>query len=96
MSLWLVLVLLLAVGIHCAVAAPKPLCMDAELREEIREIMSDGLKAALRRHTSQVFNTWMRDPAQQPARAQAGMRHGIDAYIGSRLEVKNWNPPSCP
>lgn len=93
MSIWLVLILLTVVSLRCAVAAP--LCMDAEVREEIRAIMMDGLKTSLRRHTVHVFNTWMRDPTGQPQRARAGMRHGIEAYIGSRIEVKKWDPPFC-
>jgi hypothetical protein len=37
----------------------------------------------------------MKDPAQQPERARAGMRHGVEAYVGSHEVLRKWNPPIC-
>lgn len=80
-----------------AVAAPRPdrFCMDPEMREKVREILLEGIEAALKRHVQRVFNTWMKDPSQQPARAKEGMKHGIAAYVGSRQAAQGWDPPRC-
>jgi len=76
-------------------AAPKPLCMDPEMRERARTLMLQGIDDALKRHTGRVFSNWMKDDTQQPARAKAGMQHGVKAYVGSRQEAERWDPPRC-
>jgi hypothetical protein len=78
-----------------ATAAPRLACISEEMREKTRTLMLTGIDDALRRHTVRIFNTWMKDPAQQPARARAGMRHGVEAYAGSHEVLRKWNPPIC-
>jgi hypothetical protein len=92
-------ILILVVICSVALAGPKPeLCMDDTLREEIRAVMLEGVKDALRRHTMKVFNVWMKEPtaSDQPARAKTGIRLGVEAYVGSRRAAHAWDPPLCP
>lgn len=79
----------------CASAATKPLCVDPEMREQVRTLMLAGIDDALKRHVGRIFNSWMKDPSQQPTRAKAGIQHGIAAYIGSRQAAEHWDPPRC-
>lgn len=90
--------LLVYLMLQATIAAPKPdvvVCVPAEMLEKIRDTMIHGLDDALRRHTIRVYNTWMKDPSEQPRRARAGMKHGIDAYIGAYKAAHDWNPPPC-
>lgn len=71
-------------------------CVENELaREHIRSIILMALDRALRNHTVQTFDVWMKDVAQQPKRAQAGMRMAISAHVRSRADALKWNPPMC-
>lgn len=73
---------------------PAP-CMGAEMREQVRGLMLAGIDEALRRHTRRVFDVWMKDPADQPKRAVAGLNTAVSAYVRSRASAQRWNPPSC-
>lgn len=100
MILVVTLILLVMFYIVWSAAAQKQdekllVCMDDESREAIRVIMQKGIDEALVRHTIQMFNTWMKDPTEQPNRAITGMRNAVKAYIGSRKVVLTWNPPLC-
>jgi hypothetical protein len=72
-----------------------PTCMDAEMREHARKIMIGAIDDSLRRHTMKTFDTWMRDPTEQPARAVRGMQMAVRAFVGAHREAKNWNPHPC-
>lgn len=80
-----------------ATAAPpeSPICMDADTRERTRTIMFAGIEDGLKRHTSSVFDMWLKDPNEQPARAARGMHLGISAYVRSRASLLRWSPPLC-
>jgi hypothetical protein len=73
---------------------PAP-CMDAEMREQVRGLMLAGIDEALRRHTRRVFGIWMKDPADQPKRAVAGLNTAVSAYVRSRASAQRWSPPIC-
>jgi 2-phospho-L-lactate guanylyltransferase (CobY/MobA/RfbA family) len=75
-------------------AEPAP-CIDAEMREQVRGLMLAGIDEALRRHTRRVFDVWMKDPADQPKRAVAGLNTAVSAYVRSRASAQRWNPPAC-
>jgi len=70
-------------------------CMDAETREDLRNAMRAGVDQAMKTHTAQMFNVWMKDPTEQPDRAIAGQRNAVRAYVGSRKIANDWNPPNC-
>ena len=70
-------------------------CMDAEAREQVRGLMLAGIDEALRRHTRRVFDVWMKDPADQPKRAVAGLNTAVSAYVRSRASAQRWSPPAC-
>lgn len=89
------MVIVCALIVFATAAPTKPMCLDPELREQVRTLMLQGIDDALKRHTGRVFTTWMKDPTQQPTRARAGMRHGIEAYVGSRRAAEQWDPPRC-
>jgi hypothetical protein len=75
-------------------AGPLP-CMDTEMREQVRGLMLAGIDEALRRHTRRVFDVWMKDPADQPKRAVAGLNTAVSAYVRSRASAQRWSPPAC-
>jgi hypothetical protein len=70
-------------------------CIDAEMRDHVRDLMMKGLDRAMERHTQKVFDTWMRDPSGQPARAASGVRQAVRAYVGSRAALAAWSPKLC-
>jgi hypothetical protein len=74
---------------------PAP-CIDGEMREQVRVLMLAGFDQAMKEHAVKMFNIWMKDPANQPKRAIAGMKSAIIAYAGSRAAAQRWNPPACP
>jgi hypothetical protein len=49
----------------------------------------------LKQHTVGVFDSWLRDPSEQPARAIRGLRAGISAYARARTAALNWSIPLC-
>jgi hypothetical protein len=77
-------------------AQPVDECLDAKTREHVRTIMLSALDRGLRDHTKHLFETWMKDPTDQPARAIAGIKPAINSYIGARNAALNWSPPLCP
>jgi hypothetical protein len=91
---------LVIVGLHIATATPtttpQTICMDADTRERTRTIMFAGIEEGFKRHTSSVYDIWIKDPHEQPARAARGMDVGISAYVRSRQSILNWSPPVCP
>jgi hypothetical protein len=74
--------------------APPP-CIDDEMRENVRAILLDGFALALKENTKRVFEIWLKDDSDQPKRAIAGMREGINAYVRARSAALNWTPPPC-
>jgi len=70
-------------------------CVSADDREHIRDLMLDGLDAALKQQTQQLFAVLMKDRTGQPSRAIAGMQPAITAYINGRGLALRWSPPDC-
>lgn len=70
-------------------------CMNTEIREKVRVILLAGLDDALKDRVMHVFEVWMKDSSQQPARASVGVRQATRAYVESREFVERWNPPPC-
>jgi len=79
-----------------ASAETKPeLCMDEQTREEIRGLLLDGLRDALKAHIEHTYEVWLRDDTGQPARARNGVERGIRAYMLARKSTIDWSPPPC-
>jgi len=82
--------------LHKEANAQEPeLCMNAEMREKVRDIMLVALDEALKTHIENVFIVWLRDDAGQPGRARTGVKQGVSAYIRSRASMQKWDPPEC-
>jgi len=100
MNNWIILALVVVIGISIvlhiqATAAPPPLCMSSEEREAIRTLVLEGIDKALQQHTIHIFDTWVKDPTDQPKRAARGMDNTIRAYVGARNAALKWGPPTC-
>ena len=76
-------------------AEPPPRCMDDEVREQVRGLMVAAMNDAFKDHVKHLFDTWMKDPSDQPKRARNGIKIGLDAYMRARATVLSWNPPLC-
>lgn len=82
-------------GLASAEMAPM-ICADEQTRERVRDIMSNALDRALENHIVHMFEVWMRDGRDQPARARTGVTNGVIAYIQARKGVAAWSPIACP
>lgn len=71
-------------------------CMSGEMRDKVRGLTLVGLDNALTKRMEQLFDVWMRDEADQPARARTGTQQAISAYVRSRHYMAAWNPEVCP
>jgi hypothetical protein len=69
--------------------------IDPQTRERIRGIVLDAIDAALKERVMHVYDVWMRDDTDQPARATVGLRQAIDAYLRSRASTLKWDPKPC-
>jgi hypothetical protein len=77
-------------------SAESVVCTDAETAEKIRGVMLSAVDEALKQQVIHVFEVWMKDDRDQPARARTGTRQAVKAYIGSRKGIADWQPPTCP
>jgi hypothetical protein len=73
-----------------------PTCISAPMRDKVRGLTLDGLDQALKNRMDKLFDSWMKDDADQPRRAQRGLDQAIRAYVGSRYLMSAWDPPICP
>jgi hypothetical protein len=89
-------VLLLLLLLLLAPAAAQPSCITRDDLERVRKLMLDAIDQGFKQHAMQLFDNWLRDPNNQPARAQRGMRIGVKAYLGTRAATLRWAPPTCP
>jgi hypothetical protein len=102
LALTLIMISALLIGIGSwamqSVAQEKPteLCMGDEIQEEVRAIALKAIDEALKQHIVHIFDTWMKDPSDQPKRAVTGFRIGVGAYLRSRTAIDKWDPPLCP
>ena len=90
-----IVVVVLLMTFATAQQIPTVPCLDADARERTRALLLEGVDTALKQHTVGVFDSWLRDPSEQPTRAIRGMRAGISAYARSRAAALNWSPPLC-
>lgn len=72
-----------------------PLCMDFEDSEHLRAIMSTALDKQVGDQAEKMFENWIRDPTDQPARAAAGMRRTLESYLQARKALREWQPKPC-
>jgi hypothetical protein len=89
----LMLAVLWLIGAHSA--SPDVPCMDEQTREKIRALMLAGTEDAFKDHTKHMFEIWMKDQSDQPARAITGMKVAIHAFVNTRNAALRFNPPVC-
>jgi hypothetical protein len=70
-------------------------CMDPTEREKIRDIMLKAIDRGLEDQIAHLFETWMKDPSDQPQRAQVGSNNAVNAHVRARTAALTWNPPPC-
>lgn len=70
-------------------------CVTREERERIQGLMIQALDNAFRAHVQHMFEVWMKDSIDQPARARAGTLNGVKAYINAYQSSQHWEPPIC-
>lgn len=63
--------------------------------EHLKEVGRAALEDALKDHVSRLYESWMKDDRDQPARANNGIRQGIRAYISAKRNLEAWQPPLC-
>ena len=90
-----VVVTLTLIAVLEARSAPQEICMDAEMRDRIRALGLQGYDEAFKQHAINLFSIYVRNPDEQPNRAQVGTQNSIRAYIRVRELALKWNPPSC-
>lgn len=79
-----------------AASAPEMPCMpNNELKEQIRGLVIAGFQQALKEHTEKMFDNWLKDYNEEPARAARGTRNGISAYVRAYNFMMKWDPPLC-
>jgi len=71
------------------------LCMDDDTRERIRRILLRAIDESLQQKIEDLFRVWLSDPTGQPARARAGVRNAIEAYLKARTGALKWTPMQC-
>src|SRR5262245_48762343 len=72
------------------------ICGDEKTEEHLRQLMLGALDSALHDHIAHVFDVWMKDEREQPARAKRGVQQGTSAYLRSRDGVMKWKLARCP
>jgi hypothetical protein len=68
---------------------------DQQQEERIHRLMSQALDDAFKAHISHLFDIWVKDPAEQPARAVNGASTGVNAYVRAQRNLQGWHPPRC-
>jgi hypothetical protein len=68
---------------------------DQQQEDHMHKMMSDSLDHAFEEHISHLFEIWIKDPAEQPARAVNGASLGVNAYVRAQRNLANWHPPRC-
>lgn len=68
------------------------LCLDDTERERLRTLMIEALDEGFKDQISHLYESWMKDATQQPARAAVGARNAINAYAHARRSVREWDP----
>ena len=88
--------LALSTRLSVAHADPPRPCVDAKLKEHIRELSLQAVDTWMVGYVSKLIDTWLKDyNSGQLARSQVGMANGIEAYQHAHADALNWNPPVC-
>jgi hypothetical protein len=92
--------LLIATAITLVAAAEQPplvkYCVQDQIQEDhIHQMMSESLDQAFKAHINHLFDIWVKDQAESPARAINGASLGINAYVRANRNLQNWKPPRC-
>jgi hypothetical protein len=75
---------------------PKPLCVNAELKEHIRELYSRALDDAFRARAVHMLEVWIADYSpSQSERTLSGVVKSVEAYQRAYGSLARWNPPDC-
>ena len=91
---WLALVLSMLLSVAHA-DPPKP-CVDAKLKEHIRDLALQAADSWLVSHISRLIDNWLKDysPASLE-RGRTGMRRAIEAYQHAHADIVQWDAPLC-
>ena len=73
----------------------KPVCVTEEERIIIRAATLAAIEDGLKDQLKFLFNGWIKDSANQPARASAGLQKAIVAYQHARADALKWTPEIC-
>src|SRR4029077_4149148 len=68
-------------------------CMDPTERENVRNIVLTGINKGLEEQIARLFETWMKDPSEQPKRAMVGTNNAVNAHVRARNQALKWAPP---
>lgn len=70
-------------------------CIEPNERIKVREIILNGIDDGLRAKVADLYENWVRDPTDQPKRAQVGLTNAISAHSRGRAGALRWMPPPC-
>ena len=73
----------------------KPVCVTEEERIIIRAATLAAIEDGLKDQLKFLFNGWIKDSTNQPARASAGLQKAIVAYQHARADALKWSPEIC-
>jgi hypothetical protein len=91
----IIAVLCLLVSINVRSQTYPDNCLPSEEMSRLREIMLGAVDQALKEHIVRLFDVWMKDPSDQPARAVAGARPALTAHANARAAIMQWKPQAC-
>ena len=90
---------LLIFGVYRAVTAaqsqPLLVCFTQQQRDHILEMAQRAIDEGFKNKVTDLFEVWVRDPADQPRRAISGMQTNLSAYHRARNAIRIWDPPIC-
>lgn len=67
-----------------------------EDRERLTRLSVEALDDAYKDQIAHLYTIWMRDPRDQPRRAQAGVSQATTAWLDARKAAGDFRPPLCP
>jgi len=93
------IVLLAVVLMFVAANEPAPTvkyCVqDQQQEDHLHQLMTEALDEAFKEHINHLFDIWIKDQAESPARAINGASVGINAYVRANRNLHSWKPPRC-
>ena len=73
----------------------EPVCVTEEEKIIIRAATLAAIEDGLKDQLKFLFNGWIKDSTNQPARASAGLQKAIVAYQHARADALKWSPEIC-